>query len=91
MKAELDAGNNAYEAFMEGQYEVGAVIGVPLVYGIWEIHPGTYHGENCLIALHGLGGPWGKYDYYGNADVYFNYDAGGKIEILDMVFSPTEY
>ena len=70
---------------------VGDVVGNPLPWGIWEIWSGTYKGENCLIAEHGLGGPDGKYDYYGNADIYFNYDADGKIKILDMVFRPTEY
>lgn len=86
-KAELEWGNGAYKEFMEGQYEVGDSI--PSSCGIWEVHSGTYNGENCLIALHDLGGPWGsKYDCYGNVDVYFNYDANGKIKILDMEFKP---
>ncbi len=88
MKEELEIGNNAYEVFADGRYEVGDVVGEPLPWGIWEIKSGTYNGENCLIAQHGLGGPSGKYDYYGNVDVYFNYDANGKIEILDMEFKP---
>ena len=88
MKGELEAGNDAYKVFTEGQYEVGDVVGGPLAYGIWEIQTGTYDDENCLIAQHGLGGPWGKYDYYGNVDVYFNYDENGKIKILDMEFRP---
>lgn len=90
-KAELVDGNNAYEDFMNGQYEVGDVVGYPLSWGVWEIYSGTYNGENCLIAAHGLGGPSGKYDYYGNADVYFDYDENGKIRILDMVFVPAGY
>lgn len=88
MKEELEAGNHAYEVFTEGQYEVGDVVGEPLPWGIWEIQTGTYAGQNCLIAVHGLGGPTGKYDYYGNADVYFNYDENGKIKILDVEFRP---
>lgn len=88
MKEELEIGNNAYEVFADGRYEVGDVVGEPLPWGIWEIQSGTYNGENCLIAQHGLGGPSGKYDYYGNVDVYFNYDANGKIKILDMEFKP---
>ena len=91
MKAELEEGNNTYEAFMESQYEVGDVVGTPLPWGVWVMRTGTYNGQNCLIAEHGLGGPGGKYDYYGDAEVYFNYDSDGKIKILDMVFSPTEY
>ena len=88
MKTELEAGNDAYKVFTEGQYKVGDVVGGPLPYGIWEIKSGTYQGENCLIALHGLGGPAGMYDIYGNVDVYFNYDENGKIKILDMDFKP---
>jgi len=84
----VEAGINAYELFTEGQYKVGDVVGGTLPYGIWEIRSGTYQGENCLIALHGLGGPAGMYDIYGNADVYFNYDENGKIKILDMEFEP---
>ena len=88
MNEELEIGNNAYEVFADGRYEVGDVVGEPLPWGIWEIQSGTYDGENCLITQHGLGGPSGKYDYYGNVDVYFNYDANGKIKILDMEFEP---
>ncbi len=87
-KEELENGNDAYKEFMEGQYKVGDVVGGPLPYGIWEIKSGIYKGENCLIALHGLGGPAGMYDDYGGVDVYFNYDENGKIRILDVEFSP---
>ncbi len=90
-KAEQDEGNGAYEAFMEGPYVAGSVVGSPLAWGVWHIQTGTYEGNNCLIAEHGLGGPWGKYDYYGNAYVYFNYDENGKIRILHMEFVPTDF
>ncbi len=90
-KAELDEGNGTYEAFMEGPYVEGSVVGSPLAWGVWHIQTGTYEGNNCLIAEHGLGGPWGKYDYYGNAYVYFNYDEKGKINILHMEFTPTDF
>lgn len=90
-KAELEEGNGAYEAYMEGAYVKGSVVGSPLAWGVWNIQAGTHEDENCLIAEHGLGGPWGKYDYYGNAYVYFNYDENGKIEILHMEFEPTDF
>lgn len=90
-KAELEEGNGAYEAFMEGPYVEGSVVGSPLAWGVWNIQTGTYGGNNCLIAEHGLGGPGGKYDYYGNAYVYFNYDEHGKIKILHMEFVPTDF
>ena len=90
MKEEAEFGNGAYEAFMEGPYQPGSVVGSPLSWGVWNMQSGTYEGENCLIAEHGLGGPWGKYDYYGNAYVYFNYGEDGKIKVLHMEFEPAE-
>lgn len=91
MKEELEAGNNAYEVFMNEQYEEGDVVGTPLDWGVWVMRTGTYNGQNCLIAEHGLGGPGGKYDYYGNIDVYFDYDEKGKIRILNLEYPLTEY
>ncbi len=90
-KAELEEGNGAYEAFVGGPYVEGSVVGGPLSWGVWFIEAGTYNDENCLIAEHGLSGPWGKYDQYGWADVYFNYDEKGKIEILHMEFTPADF
>lgn len=46
----------------------------------------TDEGQNCLIAEHGLNDMSGRYDYFGQVYVYFNYGADGQINILDMTF-----
>ena len=91
LKEEVEMNNDAYTVFMDAAYEIGDVVGNPLAYGVWSMQTGTYEGNNCLIAEHGLGGMWGKYEYYGNVYVYFDYDAEGKIRILDMTFSEADY
>lgn len=91
LKEEVEMNNDAYTVFMDAAYEIGDVVGNPLAYGVWSMQTGTYEGNNCLIAEHGLGGMWGKYEYYGNVYVYFAYDAEGKIRILDMTFSEADY
>lgn len=87
-EAELEAGNDTYTVFMEGNYNENDVVGGTMAYGIWEIIDGEYQGEKCLIALNGISGPMGKYDMYGGAHTYFNYDENGKIKILGMEFEP---
>ncbi len=92
LKAEVEEwGNDAYTAYMEANHEIGDVVGSPMAYGIWEIQPGTYEGRNCLIAGHGLGGLWGRYEDYGWVYVYFDYDEEGKIRILDVTFEENTY
>lgn len=87
----VEWGNDAYTNYMEANHEIGDVVGGPQAYGIWCIQPGIYEGKNCLVADHGLGGLWGRYEDYGNAYVYFDYDSEGKIRILDMTFTEAEY
>ena len=54
-------------------------------WGIWEIKSGEYQGQPCLIATHGIQG-YDKFDFWGELDVYFDYDAYGKTRFLDMEF-----
>lgn len=54
-------------------------------WGIWEIKSGEYQGQPCLIATHGIQG-YDKFDFWGELDVYFNYDEQGKTRFLDMEF-----
>ena len=54
-------------------------------WGIWEIKSGEYQGQPCLIATHGIQG-YDKFDFWGELDVYFVYDAYGKTRFLDMEF-----
>lgn len=88
---EVEMGNDVYTAFVDAAYEIGDVVGGPMSWGVWFIDPGTYEEKKCLIANHGLCGGGGKYEQYGWVNVYFDYDAEGKIRILDMTFSEVEY
>lgn len=87
---EKEFGNPSYDAYVSSDFQVGDIVGGPCAYGIWYIRVGEYEEQVCLVAEHGLQGPGGKYDIYGCVDVYFDYDAEGKINILDLVFRPDE-
>ncbi len=87
----VEWGNDAYTYYIDANHKIGDVVGGPMAYGIWNIQPGTFEGRNCLVAEHCLGGLWDKFDDYGLAYVYFDYDAEGKIRILDMTFSEADY
>ena len=58
-------------------------------WGIWNIKSDEYQGQPCLIATHGIQG-YDKFDFWGELDVYFDYDAQGKIRFLDMEFRNSE-
>lgn len=58
-------------------------------WGIWNIKSGTYQGRPCLIATHGIQG-YDKFDFWGELDVFFDYDAQGKTRFLDMKFRNSE-
>lgn len=58
-------------------------------WGIWNIKSAEYQGQPCLIATHGIQG-YDKLDFWGELDVYFNYDAQGKVRFLDMEFRNSE-
>ena len=68
----------------------GTDLGCPAAWGVWEIKRGTFDGKDCIIATHGIEGPGGKFDILGTADVYYNYDKNGKIQVLNLSFSPSE-
>lgn len=68
----------------------GTDLGGPAAWGVWEIKRGTFDGKDCIIATHGIEGLGGKFDIFGTADVYFNYDKNGKIRVLNLSFSPSE-
>lgn len=66
----------------------GTDLGGPAAWGVWEINRGTYDGKDCIIATHGIQGFGGKFDIFGTADVYFNYDKNGKIHVMNLTFTP---
>lgn len=63
--------------------------GTVCAWGIWNIKSGEYQGKPCLIATHGIQG-YDKFDFWGELDVYFNYDTQGKTRFLDMEFRNSE-
>ena len=63
--------------------------GTVCAWGIWNIKSGEYQGQPCLIATHGIQG-YDKFDFWGELDVYFDYDAQGKTRFLDMRFRNSE-
>lgn len=77
-----------YEAYQEKG--VGAEIAATCAYGVWDIQSGEYEGLPCLIAEQGIQG-YAREDFWGNVFVYFDYDAQGKIHILDTKFVQTKY
>lgn len=72
-----------YEAYPKNG--VGSEVAFTCAYGIWNIQSGVYEGLPCLIAEQGIQG-YSKEDFWGNVFVYFDYDARGKIHILDTKF-----
>ena len=67
----------------------GSVCAHTSTWGVWNIHYGTYEGQECLIAEQGIEG-YSKEDLWGNVFIYFDYDTNGKIRILDLTFVPYE-
>lgn len=74
--------NDAYEE--SNLYVEGDAFGD--IGGIWDVYRGFWKSKNCLIATHGIQGPFGNADILGELDVYFNYDKEGKINILNIDF-----
>lgn len=68
-------------------YPVGEICGNVSAWGIWNIEVGEYEGKPCLIATHGIQ-CYDKFDFWGEADVYFDYDENGKTRFLDIQFRP---
>ena len=64
----------------------GITMGEPAAWGVWELARGSFDGKDCIVATHGIQGLGGKFDIIGTADVYFRYDAMGKIKVLDLEF-----
>ena len=64
----------------------GITMGEPAAWGVWELSRGSFDGKDCIVATHGIQGLGGKFDIIGTADVYFRYDAMGKIKVLDLEF-----
>jgi beta-lactamase regulating signal transducer with metallopeptidase domain len=92
--AEIEEGNDIgafAQKFLDRKLEAGYDIGKTADWGIWDIKPAKLDGQNCLIARQGLcGKETGKFDMYGTLDIYFDYDASGKIHIIKTVFNEND-
>ena len=67
-------------------WKAGAEIASIMEWGIWKINLTEFDGRPCLMALQGIQG-YSKEDQWGEVEIYFDYDAEGKIRILDLKFS----
>ena len=65
----------------------GEICGNVSAWGIWNIEVGEYEGIPCLIATHGIQ-CYDKFDCWGEADVYFDYDEKGNTRFLSIQFRP---
>ena len=70
-------------------YPSGEICGNVSAWGIWNIEVGEYEGHPCLIAAHGIQ-CYDNFDFWGEADVYFDYDETGNTRFLDIQFRPAE-
>ena len=68
-------------------YPSGEICGNVSAWGIWNIEVGEYEGKTCLIATHGIQ-CYDKFDFWGEADVYFDYDEKGNTRFLSIRFRP---
>ena len=68
-------------------YPSGEICGNVSAWGIWNIEVGEYEGKTCLIATHGIQ-CYDKFDFWGEADVYFDYDEKGNTRFLSIQFRP---
>lgn len=68
-------------------WRAGAECGWVLPWGIWEIRVSEYEQNPCLVALQGIAGADGKYDDYGDVNIYFDYDQAGEVRILNVTFT----
>ncbi len=81
-----DSFNESMAHYYETEVEktkAGAEIGGIMDWGIWEIHLTELDGRPCLMALQGIQG-YSKEDKWGEVEIYFDYDADGKIRILEL-------
>jgi hypothetical protein len=82
-----ESGNiDSIQAYRGNNYKEGDEVGFISAWGIWEASTGTYEGRNCIIALHGIEGPYGH--SLGQIHIYFAYNEQGVVEILNVDYQP---
>ena len=78
-----DSGNDdTIQSYRSNHYKEGDEVGYISSWGVWESKIGTYEGQNCIIAVHGIEGPYGH--GLGKINIYYNYNEQGKVKILKV-------
>lgn len=78
------------DAVLSGEkYGPGEQVAQTTPWGIHKLRTDNIDGHACIVATHGFGSiEGGRYDDFGNIDIYFNYDAEGRIHVLKMSMQP---
>lgn len=78
------------DAVLNGEkYSPGEQVAQTTPWGIHKLRTDNIDGHACIVATHGFGSiEGGRYDDFGNIDIYFNYDAEGRIHVLKMSMRP---
>lgn len=72
-----------------GKYSPGEQLAQTAAWGIHKLRTDNIDGHACIVATHGFGSiEGGRYDDFGNIDIYFNYDTEGRIHVLKMLMRP---
>lgn len=78
-----DSGNiDTIQTYRANNYKEGDEVGFISAWGIHKARSGSYNGRNCIIATHGIEGPYGH--GLGKIDIYFAYDPQGELELLHV-------
>jgi len=70
------------QRYRSNNYKEGDEVGFIAAWGIHAARTGSYNGRNCIIATHGIEGPYGH--GMGRLDIYFAYNQQGDIEVLHV-------
>jgi len=77
---------DSIQSYRSNHYKEGDKVGFISAWGIWEAKTGTYKERNCIIAYQGIEGPYGH--GLGRINIYFAYTKQGKVDILNVKYSP---
>lgn len=78
-----ESGNiDTIQNYRSNNYKAGDEVGFISAWDIHEARTGSYNGRNCIIANHGIEGPYGH--SLGKIDIYFAYNPQGDVEILHV-------
>jgi len=79
---DADNSRDSIQAYRNNNYKEGDEVAFISAWGIHNAITGSFQGRNCIIATHGIEGPYGH--GLGRIDVYFAYNGQGELEILNI-------